>query len=280
MPELPEVETTRRDLVQKGLIGETVAAAQVLWPRTVTPLAPEEFIARITGRRIEALRRRGKYLVVELSGGQTLLIHLRMSGRLQWQSAGEAVHDHHRLILDLSGGASLRFHDTRKFGRVLLTADPDAVLNRLGPEPLAPTWSAESLYLRLGRHRRRLKPLLLDQGFLAGLGNIYADEALFRAQLHPACRADGITAAEAESLHGSIRAVLFEALENRGTSLGSGDGNYRSNQEMGENSKNLQAYDRAKAPCPRCGTPIERIMLAQRSTFFCPECQPAPAFFP
>ncbi|MEJ5359585.1 MAG: DNA-formamidopyrimidine glycosylase [Desulfobacterales bacterium] len=275
MPELPEVETIARDLRAAGLPGRVLSCARVSWPRTVAEPDAAEFCRRVAGRRIESVGRRGKFLVITLAGGGHLLLHLRMSGRLDWCEPGAPRSPHEHVVLAFTDGRELRFHDTRKFGRLYLTEDAGRILGKLGPEPFAEDFTASAFQRALGRRRRRVKPLLLDQGFLAGLGNIYTDEALWEAGIHPARRADTLAATEAHRLHRAIRRVLRRGLENLGTSLGTGKANYYSvGGRRGRNRDALRVFRRTGEPCPRCGTPIVRIILHGRGTHLCPRCQP------
>ena len=275
MPELPEVETVVRELRAAGLGGRTIARARVFWPRTLAAPAPERFARDIRGREIRALARRAKYVVIALSGGFTLLVHLRMSGHLDVRPPKTRPRRHDRMVLDLDDGRQLHFEDTRKFGRVWLVRDPAAVLGKLGPEPLEITGA--DFRAGLAARARRLKPLLLDQTFLAGIGNIYADEALWAARLHPERHADSLPAAQAAELLRAIRAVLRKGIRNLGTTLGGGKAHFvLPRGERGRNQEKLNAYGQAGAPCARCGTPIRRILVGQRATHFCPRCQPAP----
>lgn len=276
MPELPEVQTTVDNLIASGIIGEQIVAAEVGWPRTVGGDSPA-FAAAVRGRRIAALTRRGKYIIFALHAPLWAICHLRMSGRLQLVAASEPRGGYERLVLRCATGRELRFVDPRKFGRFLLSTDPALILGKLGPEPLAQDFTAEVLRAALGGRRRALKPTLLDQGVIAGLGNIYADEALFCARLHPLRRADSLAAAEVRMLHDAIQRVLRQGLANLGVSLGTGHSNFRlPNGASGGNQEALRVFRRTGLPCRQCATPIQRIVVAQRSTHFCPRCQPAP----
>jgi formamidopyrimidine-DNA glycosylase len=271
MPELPEVDTIaarlrRKEDSQPSLIGLTILGARLLWDRTVASPTPEEFLSRIVGQKVRAIGRRGKYLRFDLSG-DTLLVHLRMTGDLLLEPAKQPIAPHHRLILDVGDGWRLAFNDARKFGRIWLTSKPEAILAKLGPEPLSEDFTAEVLYQRLNTRRRQIKPLLLDQNFLAGLGNIYADESLHAARLHPLTRSDQLNRQQASRLWQSIREVLQEGIRRNGTSI---DWAYRG----GGYQNHLRVYGRAGLPCPSCGAPIERIVVGQRGTHFCPQCQP------
>ncbi len=268
MPELPEVETIRRGLSASPLIGRAILGADLLWARTLATPSPEEFASRIVGQRILAINRRGKFLIFRLSQ-DALLIHLRMSGDLLLEPSGDPIPPHHRLILYLEGGLRLAFNDTRKFGRAWLVEDPLQVIGDLGPEPLDPALSPQAFYERLHATRRQLKPLLLDQTFLAGLGNIYADEALFLAKLHPLTLSHRLTREQSDRLLASIRQVLEEGILRQGASI---DWVYRG----GSFQDYVRVYKRTGQPCLACGAPIVRILVGQRSTHFCPNCQPGP----
>ncbi|NPA30992.1 MAG: bifunctional DNA-formamidopyrimidine glycosylase/DNA-(apurinic or apyrimidinic site) lyase [Chloroflexi bacterium] len=275
MPELPEVEVIARALRQGGrgapaIRGARVREARVLWPRTVAEPTPAAFQSLWPGRTIVDVGRRGKFLRLYLDDGWHALVHLRMSGDLVVQPAGVALPRHARLYLDLDDGRRLVFNDPRKFGRWWLTRDPAAVLGHLGPEPLDPAFTPAILAQRLRGRRARIKALLLDQRVLAGVGNIYADEALHRAGLHPLRRAASLTAAEITALWRALRAVLQEGIARNGTSI---DWMYQG----GAYQQHLRVYGRHGQVCYTCGERIQRLRVAQRSTHFCPRCQPRPA---
>lgn len=272
MPELPEVETVARGL-QMSLVGRTIVEVNVLWARSIIPPNPDAFARRLAGQAVTDVGRRGKWLVLALSGGDTLLIHLRMSGQLLLES--EACLDSRRLrvLFLLDDGRRLGFVDQRKFGRLHLTDDPSRVLGDLGPEPLSDEFTAERFREMLQRRRGRIKPLLLNQHFLAGLGNIYVDEALWRAHIHPLRLANTLIAAEVQHLHDAIRSVLQVAIASGGTTLQ--DAAYRqADGQTGEFASKLAVYGRAEQACPRCGQIIERMTVSQRGTHICPRCQP------
>lgn len=275
MPELPEVETVVNDLRAAGLEGRTIRAVRVCWPRTVAALTPAAFCRRMRGTRITALRRRGKFIVCELSSGVRLLTHLRMTGQLDVVPARTPHDVHERIIMTLDNGHELRFHDPRKFGRMLLTPPAPDPLDALGPEPLDTTLTPAIFAERLRASRRMLKPLLLDQTFIAGIGNIYADEALWRAKLHPRRISSTLSREEARRLLKAIRIVLRRGIRNLGTSLGDGHANFRSaTRRKGRNQELLRVYQQTGRPCARCGTPVTRMVVGQRGTHLCPRCQP------
>jgi formamidopyrimidine-DNA glycosylase len=264
MPELPEVETFVRSL-RPELIGRVIISAQLFWPRTLSMPAPEEFLEKISGQEIQQVTRRAKYLWLELSTSH-LFLHLRMSGDLWMRPSPHLPDKHDRLHLLLSDGRTLVFNDIRKFGHVWLTVHPEDVIGSLGPEPLDPTFTPRMLYSRLIERHRQMKPLLLDQSFLAGLGNIYTDEALHLSGVHPLRVSDTITENEANRLHQAIQTVLLAGIEHNGASI---DWVYRG----GSFQNYFRVYDREGQPCPVCGTPIQRIVVGQRGTHFCSICQ-------
>jgi formamidopyrimidine-DNA glycosylase len=269
MPELPEVETTVRAL-RRPLVGRIITGVRTDWPRHVATPALEELEQRIQGRRVEAIGRRAKYLVFTLSEGETLIIHLKMTGHLSIVPAATPAGPHVHTVFALADGDELRFRDMRKFGRVYLVRDPQEVLAGLGPEPLEPTFTPEQLAERLRGRKRPLKPLLLDQTFLAGVGNIYADEALHAAALHPERRADSLSPAEVQALHRAIRGVLQLGIDREGASIS----NYvKPDGARGEMQNVVAVFRRTGQSCYRCGTLIQRLILGNRSTHFCPGCQ-------
>lgn len=264
MPELPEVETIARSL-HPELTGLAIVSSQALWPRHLVGLSPDEFAARVTGQVIRAVTRRAKYLDIQLTAYH-LFIHLRMSGDLAIKDGAYQRGKHDHLILGLSNGRQLVFNDTRKFGRVWLTAHPEDVVGGLGPEPFDPDFTPQLLYARLNDRHRQIKPLLLDQRFLAGLGNIYTDEALHLSKIHPLRISDTISISEAGRLHAAIQTVLLAGIEHNGASI---DWVYRG----GEFQNYFRVYDREGQPCPVCGAPIQKIFVGQRGTHFCSICQ-------
>ncbi len=271
MPELPEVEVIAQGL--QRLIGQSIIQqVEVLWPRSVACPEVPAFTHGLAGRHVMDVRRRGKFILFALDDGRCLLAHLRMTGGFCVFPRTTPPHAYVRVIFHLADGRDLWYVDVRKFGRLYLVDSPDEILHELGVEPLSAEFTAERLADILRRRKRAVKPLLLDQRLIAGVGNIYADEALFRAGIHPLRRAADLTMEEVRGLHAAIREVLQEAIDHRGTTLR----NYRdADGETGENQFRLNVYRRQGEPCRRCGTPIERIVVGQRGTHFCPHCQPA-----
>jgi formamidopyrimidine-DNA glycosylase len=284
MPELPEVETVARDL-RPRILGATVSGARCTWARTLRTHAPEAFAAAVTGRRVEAVGRRAKLIVVELSGAAALTIHLKMTGQLFVVVGDAPVDPYVRLVLELADGREVRFRDIRKFGKIGLYArDPvtgelvtevggTAVFGAFGPEPLDDAFTVREFRRRLRRRSGRLKPLLLDQSFVAGVGNIYADEALWAARLHPLRPVATLRPPDERRLYLSLRTILAEAVERRGSSID----DYTAPDGDGSMQERLQVYQRTGEPCPRCGRPVKRIVIGARSTHFCSWCQRLPA---
>lgn len=273
MPELPEVETIVRSLRQAAgpLTDCCVTSAEVLWPRTLANLSPDEFKAQISGQTIQEVSRRGKFLAFTLTH-DTLLVHLRMSGDLRLENSsgsdGSIIphQKHDRLVLNFANECRLAFNDPRKFGRVWLVKDAQEVLGDLGPEPLDPDLSPEIFHSMLTSRSRQLKPLLMDQNFLAGLGNIYTDEALHLAKLHPLRSSNQLNRQESGRLLNAIRAILEEGIRRNGASI---DWAYRG----GEFQNHFRVYGRTGEACPECGATIQRLVVGQRSTHICPKCQ-------
>ncbi len=268
MPELPEVETVVRAL-REPLIGQTILEIRNYWPKQISPDLVS-FQARIHGKQIEAVDRRAKYIVMTLSDGETLIIHLRMSGHLSVVDKNEPPQKHVHTIFELANGQELRFRNPRKFGRVYLVKNRDAILGKLGPEPLDDAFTVELLASRLNGRNRQLKPLLLDQTFIAGVGNIYADEAAFDASLHPERRVNTLTTEEIIALHHAIQKVLQLGIEREGASISQ---YIKPDGTKGEMQHAVMVFRRTGEPCYHCGTIIERIKLGGRSTHFCPTCQ-------
>jgi formamidopyrimidine-DNA glycosylase len=279
MPELPEVETVRRTLEQALQGRRIVDVPRIAWERTIAEPAPELFREALRNRPIEGVDRRAKYVIIRLDNEEAVVVHLRMTGRLTIVDAEATPDVHTHVVFRLDNGQQLMFHDQRKFGRIWLLdrAGLAALHGKLGPEPLGEALTSAEFRILLRRRKGRLKPLLLDQKLLAGLGNIYVDEALWLAKLHPLQLVGDLSDEALDTLYDAIRQVLSNAIANRGTTFA----DYRDGWGFTGNNQNfLNVYDRTGKPCPRCGTPIERVVVAQRGTHLCPHCQqvtyPAP----
>jgi formamidopyrimidine-DNA glycosylase len=273
MPELPEVETIRLAL-EPHVVGRTFEHVEISDPRLVRPFEPLAVAAELEGERVAALERRGKYLVVRFESGRVLLIHLRMTGSLRHARRGQLGDDpHRRAVVKLDDGSDVAYRDVRRFGTWHLL-EPDEVDDylgrRLGGEPLERSFTAKRLGARLAGRRAPLKAALLDQRTVAGLGNIYVDEALWRARLHPLREAGTLDGDEVRRLAKGIRESLRAGLARQGASLrdySTPDGS------RGRAQDRFRVYGRAGEPCPRCGTPIDKIRVGGRGTWYCPNCQ-------
>jgi formamidopyrimidine-DNA glycosylase len=276
MPELPEVETYVREL-EPELSGRRVIDAHVYWERTLAEPSASEFVDSIVGVHFMHFGRRGKYMLLGLDDGRTLIVHLRMTGKLVVVTAGTEPGKHVHVTLGLDDGRSIHFQDTRKFGRIWLTDDPKSVVAKLGPEPLGDEFTADYLAQRIAARKASVKALILDQSIVAGVGNIYADEALYRAGIHPTRLGGSLSSDEVGRLRTAIVEILVSAIDHQGSSLGTSSlQNYsRPGGQSGAFQEEFSVFRRTGEPCPRCGHPIERIVVAQRGTHFCPVCQPA-----
>jgi formamidopyrimidine-DNA glycosylase len=277
MPELPEVETVRRQL-EPALVGRRFERVSIDDPRLVRPYEPAEVAAELEGEHVAAVERRGKYLVVRFESGRVLLIHLRMTGSLLSGASGSLPDDpHRRAVVRLDDGSDVAYRDVRRFGTWLLLEPGEAepyLAARVGDEPLDALFTAARLGERLAGRRTSLKAALLDQRTLAGMGNIYVDEALWRARLNPLRPAAGLDRNELRRLHRGIRAALEHGLARQGSTLR----DYRLPDGSGGSMQDeFRVYGRRDEPCDRCGTPIARTQVAGRTTWFCPTCQPAQA---
>ena len=264
MPELPEVETYRSAL-EPRLVGRTFRRVTILDPRLTRPLEPVEVEAELEGERVTAVERRGKYLVIRFASGIALLVHLRMTGGFPTEAT-----THERAVVELSGGDRLVYRDVRRFGTWLVLGpdELDAYLGaRLGPEPLGRGFTPAYLGRRLEGRRAPVKALLLDQRIVAGLGNIYVDEALWRARIHPLRPGGELDEDELRALARGIRAAIRRGIERQGADLG--DGAYT----VGGMQDEFRVYGRTGEPCPRCRSPIEKTWVAGRGTHYCPGCQ-------
>ncbi len=279
MPELPEVETIRAQLADR-IPGRTFTRVEVHDAKLVGPATPEEFTEEVTGRSITGLDRRGKYLLIDLDGSDTLAVHLRMTGRLHWRAAGDEGEPERflRARFHLDDGSTLTFGDMRRFGRAWIVpgtpAEREAYWTaRVGVEPLTPRFTAHVLTDLLEGRRGPIKAVLLNQALVAGLGNMYVDEALFQARIHPERPAGSLDRDELRRLHRAIRDRLAAAVAAGGASIDS----YRDGLgEKGSMQDLLKVHLHKDEPCPRCGTTIVKTRVAQRGTYWCPRCQPEP----
>lgn len=275
MPELPEVETVRRTLEQL-VVGRTIERVTVRLPRIIQRLEPGAFALELAGQTIREIGRRGKFLRFVLDDW-TMVSHLRMEGRYGLYDAAEEPEPHTHVFFRFTDGKELRYRDVRQFGTMELFRHGEEwekpPLAKLGMEPLEPDFTVRALKAKLAKSAAKIKPLLLDQTKVAGIGNIYADEALYRARIHPERTADSLTGPEWKRLHAAIVDTLTEAVAAGGTSVKS----YVNGQgEMGMFQQQLNVYGRKGEPCPRCGRPVAKTTVGGRGTHFCPRCQKPP----
>lgn len=267
MPELPEVETIKNEILPH-VLGRRIKGVELFWNRIVRDPSPEEFCARATGQTITDVTRLGKYLFFHLSSGERLVMHMKMTGSLL---ASPEDGQYTRAILHLDNGTAIHFRDPRKFGVMWLDEDDSAVLAKLGPEPLDDDFTPEVLAEILRNRTAPVKPVILDQSIIAGIGNMYADESLFDARINPTRPAGSLSDDEVRRLHASIRRVLLKALKEKGASIR----NYiRPDGSPGTAHDEFNVAHGVGKDCPRCGTPVRRIVVRGRGTYFCPKCQP------
>ena len=267
MPELPEVETIKNDLVP-WIVGQTLTEVDILDARLVWGGSVKEVRRGLIGQTIESLERRGKYLIFHLSNGRSLIMHLRMTGVLLLNPKG--VGRYTRAVFHFSKGHRLVFSDLRRLGLMRLVDDADTVVGKLGPEPLGESFTPDILGQRLSRRRIPVKAALLDQAIVAGIGNMYADEALFAAGIHPLKKADDLSAEETQTLYHCIREVLWTAIGSKGASV---DTYIRPEGELGTAHSDFKVAHKGGEACPGCGTAIERVSVQNRGSYFCPTCQ-------
>ncbi len=271
MPELPEVETVVRGL-REPLVGHTILGVTCNQPKTIRHADLASMAARIQGQKVIGITRRAKYILCQLSSGDLFIIHLGMTGRLyvvpdesQW-NADRWAH----LVVQLDGGQQLRFSDPRRFGFAAVVSQFEEIAPKIGPEPLSNDFTRAGFAEKLKHHHKAIKALLLDQSFIAGVGNIYADESLFRSKIRPLRPANSLKKAESDRLYAAIRAVLEEGIARQGASVNW----YRKvDGSEGEAQDNFFVYGRDGEPCLVCGTPIQKIVVGGRGTHFCPKCQ-------
>jgi formamidopyrimidine-DNA glycosylase len=274
VPELPEVEIIRRGL-ESLVVGRRLDRVEIVDARLTRPLDPEGVAAELEDERIVSLDRRGKYLIFRFESGRVLLVHLRMTGSFRHEPAGALEEDpHRRAVVRLDDGSDVAYRDVRRFGTWLMLEQGELepyLAARVGHEPFAPAFTARALALRLAGRRAPVKAALLDQRSVAGLGNIYVDEALWRARIHPLRPAGELAAADARRLHRAIRATLERGIDRQGSTLRT----YRTpDGGRGSMQDEFKVYGREGEPCDRCGTPIEKTRAGGRGTWYCPRCQP------
>ena len=269
MPELPEVETIRTE-ISPSIIGRRIDGVQVFWERMVREPSLDEFRRGVTGQRIVGVDRRGKYLLIRLGSGYTLVVHLKMSGALIVGKPEDEPPRYTHAIIDLDGRVRIFFRDPRKFGLMRLAKDDASVVGRLGPEPLEPGFTPDVLGKLLAGRKAPIKALLTDQDLLAGVGNMYADEALYEARIHPLRTGGSLSKAEIARLHKAVLKVLVAGIGNKGASI---ENYLRPDGSKGTAHNEFKVAHQRKATCPHCGTPIQRIAVRNRGTYFCPKCQ-------
>ena len=267
MPELPEVETIKNELSTR-VIGRRFSGITVCDAKPIRQPSVKEFRQKLIGQKINSLQRRGKYLIFHLSSGAALIIHLKMSGALLLNP--EQPDRYTRAIFHLDNGSQLIFTDRRRLGAIWLVENEQAIVGKLGPEPLTPEFTTETLAELLSKHRAPIKAVLLDQAVIAGIGNMYADEALFAAKIHPLRKANSLSPQEIRNLHQAIRNVLQSAIDSKGASV---DTYKRPDGQLGTAHSNFCVAHRGGKPCPVCGTPIQRLAIRNRGSYFCPNCQ-------
>lgn len=270
MPELPEVETIKNELVPH-IVGHRITRITLFWDGIVRQPSAEEFCSRLIGQEITGVARRGKYLIFSLTSSQALLIHLKMSGSLLLKSASAEPDKFVRAVIHLDEETQLYFRDPRKFGAMWLVEDKNAIVGKLGPEPLEADFTPQVLAQRLNNRTAPIKALLCDQTFIAGIGNMYADEALFGAGIHPLRLGGSLSRDEVERLYHAIEQVLQTAIGNKGASIMN---YFRPGGELGTAHFEFKVAHRRNETCPVCGTPIARIPIRNRGSYFCPKCQP------
>ncbi len=268
MPELPEVETIKNELLPH-VKGRVITGVEIMRPATVRGATPGEFIACLTGRRIENIERHGKYLVFDLDNGRHLAMHLKLSGSLWVKKSGEEVPEYIKAVLTLDSGEKIFLRDPRAFARMWLVNDVGEITDKLGPEPLTKEFTPEILAMRLGGKSAPIKSVLLDQAVIAGIGNMYADEILYDAGIDPRRAARGLSKEEVGRIHKAIKRILPQAIASKGASV---QDYFRPSGEEGMEQFNFKVAHQKKATCS-CGGPIVRIVVRGRGTYYCPNCQ-------
>jgi len=270
MPELPEVETVKNELLPH-VVGKRISGLTFEWEGIVKEPSLDEFRAGIIGQKITGINRRGKYIFISLSGEDTLIIHLKMTGSLIVKKDTEEPPKYTRAIIHLDNGTDIAFRDPRKFGVLRLVKDKGSIIGKLGPEPFDEDFTPQVLSKILTKRKAPMKALLCEQNLIAGIGSMYADEALFTTKIHPLRTGENVTPSEIEHLYKAIREILYAAIENKGASV---DTYFRPDGTKGTAHYEFKVAHRFKEPCYICGTPIERIKIRNRGSYFCPKCQP------
>lgn len=273
MPELPEVETVKNELLPH-VIGRRITGITLDWEGIVKHPAAEEFCARVTGQEIAGIKRRGKYLLVSLSGGDLMVLHLKMSGSLIIGRNSAEPPRFTRAVIHLDNDSSVFFRDPRKFGMMKLVEDENSAVGKLGPEPLEDGFTSRLLSRLLDKRTAPIKALLCDQTVIAGIGNMYADEVLFATGIHPLRTGASLSRKEIKNIHGAIRRILKAAIANKGASV---DTYFRPDGTKGTAHFEFKVAHRRGESCFNCGTPLQRITVRNRGTYFCPRCQPETA---
>ena len=268
MPELPEVETIKNEL-SPWVVGQSFTQVTILDTELFCGGSAEEVRRGLIGQKVESLERRGKYLIFRLSSGRSLIMHLRMTGVLLLNPRG--VNRYARAVFQFFNGHRLVFSDLRRLGLICLVDNADTVVGKLGPEPLDESFTPDILGQRLSRHHIPVKAALLDQSIVAGIGNMYADEALFAARIHPLRKADALSPEEVQTLYHCIHRILQAAISSKGASV---DTYVRPEGELGTAHFDFKVAHKGGKPCPICNSSIERVLVQNRGTCFCPRCQP------
>jgi formamidopyrimidine-DNA glycosylase len=275
MPELPEVQTTIDNLIKNEIVNKNILDVLLDFPKMIHPHTSSDFKKIISNQIIQKIFRKGKYIFFQLQDHWHLIIHLRMSGKF-YNANNFNLEKHEHAAFKFSNNIVLKFHDPRKFGKITLTQDVDKVLARIGIDALDPNFTSSWLEKKFPKSKRALKALLLDQSFISGIGNIYADEILFDSKLHPQTQAFKLTQEQIKTLYNSIKKILSLAVKNKGTSLGSGLSNFKSFKDLGTHQNYLAIYGKNKSLCNLCKTTIIKLTVCQRGTYLCPNCQHLP----
>ena len=270
MPELPEVETVKNELLPH-VVGHRITGVTLIWEGIVKEPSAQEFRSRIVGQEITGITRRGKYLIVGLNSGDLLIIHLKMTGSLLINQDSSEPPKYTRALIHLDKGTNIFFRDPRKFGVMRLVKDENSIVGKLGPEPLEADFTPQVLAQRLANRKAPMKALLCEQSVIAGIGSMYADEALFATKIHPLRLGGSLSQEEIERLHSAIRRILWSAIGNKGASI---ENYFRPDGTLGTAHFEFKVAHRLGKPCPNCGTPIQRLPIRNRGSYFCPGCQP------